>query len=114
MALPQVGYQALRKGRVSEVGRLYFITKSTRERLLKDATPDEQLQQGRLVQVGVPEIIMEALGWIQKQGLIRLWAYCLMPDHLHLLLQLGEKTGLDKVMKRFGSFTGLEVYKQTG
>ncbi len=37
-----------------------------------------------------------------------------MPDHIHLLFQLGEKADLQKVMQSFGSFTGLQAYRQTG
>ena len=52
---PEIGSKALRAGRVSEVGRLYFITKNAGERVRPDWTPAERLAQGRLVQPGVPE-----------------------------------------------------------
>ncbi len=100
MALPPIGYQALRKGRVSEAGRLYFITKSTKERVQKEWSAEEKLAQSRLLQVGVPQIIMSSLDWLQQKQLISLTAYCLMPDHLHLLFQLGEIAQLENVVKR--------------
>jgi REP element-mobilizing transposase RayT len=114
MPLPPIGYQALRKGRVSEAGRLYFITKSTRTRLAKDTPAAQQMAQGRLVQPGVPEILLGSLDWLQQLALLTLWAYCVMPDHLHVLFQLGEQASLGNVMQRFGSFTGLAVYRHTG
>ena len=46
--------------------------------------------------------------------MLALVAYCLMPDHLHLLFQLGEEAALSNLMQRFGSFTGLQVHRQTG
>ncbi|NWJ47052.1 MAG: transposase [Chloroflexi bacterium] len=112
--LPPIGSQALRKGRVSEAGSLYFITKNARERINKDWSVEEKMRNGTLVQEGVPEIIFKSLAWLQEKQLIILIAYCLMPDHLHLLFQLGEKDNLASVMKRFGSFTGLEVARKTG
>jgi REP element-mobilizing transposase RayT len=113
MERPPIGYRNLRKGRVSEVGRLYLITKSCKERLSKEATPAEQIERGRLVESKVPEIILGSLDWLQQRKLITLMAYCLMPDHLHLLFQLGESASLQNVMRRFSSFTGLETYRET-
>ena len=111
---PPIGYQNLRKARLSEASGLYFITKSCVERLSKNMTPAEKMRLGRLVHPKVPDIILNSLDWLQKQNLITLLSYCLMPDHLHLLFQLGEAANLENVMRRFGSFTGLEVYRKTG
>ncbi|HMA33446.1 MAG TPA: hypothetical protein VKY74_03115 [Chloroflexia bacterium] len=66
MIRPLIGYQALRAGRVSEAGRLYFVTKVAGVRVRQEWTPTEQRSRGRLVQPGVPEIILEALGWLQQ------------------------------------------------
>ncbi len=111
---PEIGSKALRMGRVSEVGRLYFITKNAGERVGGDWTPTEQLTQGRLLHPGVPQIILESLDWLQQQALIHLYAYCLMPDHLHLLYQLGEAADLSNVMQRFGSCIGRSICRHTG
>jgi REP element-mobilizing transposase RayT len=62
----------------------------------------------------VPEILLSSLDWLQQRHLISMLAYCVMPDHLHLLCQLGEAAQLGNVMQRFGSFTGLQVYRHTG
>lgn len=111
---PEIGSKALRAGRVSEVGRLYFITKNAGERVSRDAPAEERLAHGRLVQPGVPEIILDSLDWRQQQALICLYAYCLMPDHLHLLYQLGPTADLSNVMQRFGSFTGRSICRHGG
>src|SRR5436190_19977710 len=56
----------------ADPGYLYFITVRARAGLLFDDTP------------GLMEIIQEALLWRDKHGVVRLYVYCVMPDHLHL------------------------------
>jgi putative transposase len=34
-------------------------------------------------------VVVGALQWLRSERGVRLYAYCLMPDHLHVLLQLG-------------------------
>ncbi len=114
MPFPPIGHRALREGRVSEAGRYYFITKNAGERVGQDWLPERKLTAGRLIQPGVPAIIVGSLTWLQQQGVLDLAAYCVMPDHLHLLIQLGESTPLSTVLQRFSSFTGLQVYRATG
>jgi len=111
---PPKGHQILRRGRVSEAGRLYFITKTTNQRINEKWEAAEQIEKGPLLQPNVPEIISSSLNWLQQQQLITLIAYCIMPDHIHLLFQLGERANLANLMQRFGSFTGLETYRKTG
>jgi len=114
MEKPPVGSQALRRGRVSEPGRAYFITKATHQRVSATLPPAQWMAAGPLVQPGVPEIVLGSLHWLEDQALIRLIAYCLMPDHLHRLFQLGTTASLAAVMRRFASFTGLQVARQGG
>ena len=109
-----IGRKALRRGRVSEAGRLYFITKTTRQRVPARWPPARQIATGPLLQPGIPELVLGSLSWLQDHELIGLVAYCLMPDHIHLLFQLGAGGGLSNVMQRFGSFTGLQAYRRTG
>jgi REP element-mobilizing transposase RayT len=33
--------------------------------------------------------VVASLDWLRSQRQVTIYAYCLMPDHLHLLLQLG-------------------------
>jgi REP element-mobilizing transposase RayT len=56
---------------------VYFVTTCAQ----KDTAPftDERLAQ----------VVIDALTWLRAERDVRLYAYCLMPDHLHVLLQLG-------------------------
>lgn len=42
--------------------------------------------------LAIASIVINALEWLRSERGIRLYAYCLMPDHLHLLLQLPESS----------------------
>jgi len=114
MVRPPRGYQQLRAGRVSEAGRLYFLTKVARQRVAAESPAAVQLALGSLVQPGVPAIICDSLAWLEAQELLGVVAYCLMPDHLHLLVQLGPTAPLSAVIGRFVAFTGRAITTQTG
>jgi putative transposase len=50
--------------------------------------------------------IVQAIEWLRTNRLVRVYAYCLMPDHLHLLVQLGsDQWSLGDVMGSLKSFT---------
>jgi hypothetical protein len=74
---PSKGYQALRRGRFSEAGALYFLTFCTagRNMGLTEVTIAHAVQQ---------EWRAMSLGgvWILRCGTV-------MPDHVHLLVELG-------------------------
>ncbi len=114
MNRPPIGYAALRAGRVSAAGQVYFVTKIAQERVRPDWTAVEQQVRGRLLQPGVPPILFASLDWLQQQQFLILLAYCIMPDHIHLLFQLGDKATLSSVMQRFGSFTSRQIHEQLG
>ncbi len=114
MNRPPIGRHALRRGRVSDAGRLYFVTKVTRQRVPARWPAARRVAAGPLLQPGVPEIVLGSLAWLQDHTLVTLVAYCVMPDHIHVLFQLGFQARLSNVMQRFGSFTGLQVYRLTG
>ncbi len=113
MGRPPGGYQQLRAGRVSEAGRIYFVTKVTRERIASGSPPATYLAAGRLVQPGVPAIIVDSLTWLHGETLIQSIAFCVMPDHLHWLFQLGPTAELSAVVRRFAAFTGRAIALQT-
>ena len=75
---------ALRKGRVSETGRIYLITCVTWRR--KDIF--SQWTCGRLLVT----VLMN------EHRRARTLAYVVMPDHLHWLVQLRNNTSLDRLM----------------
>ena len=83
--IPQKGSNFLRKGRASIVNQHYLITTSVIER------------KPLLAQNGAPEIILDSLLWLEKQGKIIVDAAVVMPDHLHIVAAL-RKESLSTVM----------------
>ena len=76
---------ALRKGRVSETGRIYLITCATWQR--KDIF--SRWACGRL-------LVTVLMNEHRRAGTL---AYVVMPDHLHWLVQLSNDTSLDSLMR---------------
>ena len=85
------GHKNLRKGRVSVPGQIYFITVAckNRENRFSDFT----------IACKTSRTISTQLTWMDASVL----AWVLMPDHYHVLLQLGESACLQSVMKRANS-----------
>jgi len=82
------GHAALRRGRYSEPGRNYLITSTTAQRqpLFDD-----------------PDIARVAARTLHEQRLWRnseLLAWVLMPDHVHLLVRLGDDESLSRLVAR--------------
>jgi len=76
----------LRRGRHSELGRIYLITAVTRER-----TPwFEDLSNARC--------LIRTLIEAQERGSGDTLAYVVMPDHLHWLFALGDRLPLSNVV----------------
>jgi REP element-mobilizing transposase RayT len=80
-------YTDLRKGRRSEIGRLYHVTAATRarERLFAD--------------FGLGRIVVRELMLLDAEGRTETLCYMLMPDHLHWLVEL-RKGSLAEAMQR--------------
>ena len=91
----------LRIGRYSEPGRLYLLTSVVHQR--QPLFTDWRL--GRLV--------VRELQLTQEDGWADLLTWVVMPDHLHCLVQLREKT-LAEVMCRIKSRSGLAVNQVLG
>jgi putative transposase len=105
MTIPEKGTSQLRKGRFSQAGMIYFVTKTTIQRLSKNSPPEN----GLLMYEGVPEIIIGSLEWLNNQNEIDLISYVIMPDHVHIVFVLNEGKDLAKVMMRFAGFTGKQI-----
>ncbi|MCQ8879464.1 transposase [Pseudoalteromonas shioyasakiensis] len=58
-------------------------------------------------------IAAQAIQRFQDSGAVNTICYSLMPDHLHWLLQLQDKT-LSEVMRQFKSMTTVKINKHTG
>jgi putative transposase len=93
------GHQQLRKGRVSIPGQIYFISVvcKNRECRFRDFN----------VAAATSRKIADSNTWSDAKVL----AWVLMPDHYHVLLQLGEKNTLPAVMKRANLILALTVNK---
>lgn len=102
MPKPLAGHSALRRNRVSIPGHVYHLTTATlaREPYFRDfyaaraairALNDPATMQGT-----------RALAWV------------LMPDHLHVLVQLGQADDLTSLMTRIKSASGRAVNRYLG
>ena len=83
----------LRKGRVSESGRAYILTTVTAERrpVFSGLTCGREIAQ--------------AIAHHDEAGWSKSLAWVVMPDHMHWLLVLGERGGLDDLMRSFKGYT---------
>ncbi|MEX8547505.1 MAG: transposase [Mucilaginibacter sp.] len=55
------------------------------------------------------EIIIESLKYCQKEKGLVLYAWCLMPSHLHLIASTAESKSLSDVMRYFKKFTSKSI-----
>jgi len=57
--------------------------------------------------------VVSSLQWLREHRGIKLYAFCLMPDHLHLLLRLGDSgVSLGSLMSSFKSFTTKQCWEK--
>ena len=86
-----MGYSHLRRGRVSISGQIYHIIAATRQRapIFSD--------------FGHARIAIRVLMQEDKLGSVSTLAFVLMPDHLHWLVQLGDRDDIRKVVGRVKS-----------
>ncbi|MGE7959639.1 REP-associated tyrosine transposase [Pseudomonas sp. NPDC089530] len=94
------GYRLL-KGRVSEAGRIYLITVVTQQRrpMFRD--------------VRVGRLVVDQLRQIHEARRVRSLAWVVMPDHIHWLFELRDKS-LGEVMGRFKSRSSLLINQYLG
>ena len=91
------GHQALRRGRVSQPGRVYLVTTTTCERQAIFLDPSHAMRFGRCMSQSHTWGDATALCWV------------LMPDHWHGLIQLGTHDTLATVVNRFKSVSSKQV-----
>ncbi len=97
----------LRKGRVSIPGQFYSITKCCADHnpfLIPDLKDFAIAHQ-------IFEIITASVIWLNEKGYFISRNYVMMPDHLHLIFQLGEVRTLEQLMHSFASFTANQINK---
>ncbi len=78
---------ALRRGRHSELGRMYLVTTVTKER------------KPVFREFKAARIVVKSLAHAQAMEQAMTLAYVLMPDHLHWLLQLTGDQALSRVVR---------------
>lgn len=91
----------LRKGRYSEIGRIYHITVVTRQRA------------PLLAEINHAPFLISCLRDQQERCVARTLAYAVMPDHIHWLMELlhGDLAGL---MRNFKSASGFGLTQRIG
>jgi len=90
MRNPQKGYSALRKGRSSQAGAAYFLTVCL-------AKGDKGLDSARVFPA-----CQSVLARIEIESASRCHGFVLMPDHIHLLIELNEtESSLPAVIRLF-------------
>lgn len=85
-----MSYDSLRKGRVSEPGRTYFITAVLRER-----------ERRYFADYRCVRCVVEEMRSLHDDGAVNSFAWVVMPDHIHWLFGLGEEVDLSSAIKRF-------------
>jgi REP element-mobilizing transposase RayT len=98
--IPERGSRELRKGRFSQEGALYFITFSCRSRR-KLFHKQEQVQ-----------VIHDCLAWLSEKDFIDVHFCIVMPDHVHLVLQLVGGKSLSEVVKSLKQYTSRQIRTQ--
>jgi REP element-mobilizing transposase RayT len=91
------GSRALRRGRRSEPGGIYLVTTTTRSR--EPVFLDDRHARAAAA------VITDS----KSLGDSRLLAWVLMPDHLHLLLQIGALESMPRVVGRIKSRSATAV-----
>ncbi|MDD2765190.1 MAG: transposase [Opitutaceae bacterium] len=86
---PWKGYSALRRGRWSEHNADYFLTICIRR-------PQADLHSSSLV-----DAIFGGMHRLAVDGLWTVHTAVIMPDHLHLLVTLGERSDLSECVRMF-------------
>jgi putative transposase len=89
----------LRKGRVSEVFACYSITKVVLTRMPLLATEKSA------------DVLFNSWKFLREDGRIKLFAFCVMPDHFHLAFCLMPGHNLSSVMESTSKFTSRELNK---
>lgn len=102
MAMKTSHSRHLRGGRQSEPMACYVITKCVGHRrkvLANDRTA---------------AVLFDSLNFMRSQDRMRLLAFCVMPDHLHLLVLLLSKCTLQELIRDYSRFTARQLNRIIG
>jgi len=101
---------SLRKGRYSTPQTWYSVTTCIKDRqplLVPD--PFHPLFKPLLAQ-----IVGDTIQWLHHQNYWQYKAFVVMPDHVHIIFVLGQKTNLSKAMNAFGKYTARKINGLSG
>jgi len=79
---------------------LYFVTTTVVERRHLLALPF------------LPRVIVDSLHFMRREQWIKIYAYVIMPNHVHLILNYMESHGPSQVMRDFKKFTSKEIVRE--
>jgi putative transposase len=91
--------QSLRQGRISEAYACYFITKVVDRRQTVLATSE------------AATILLDSWNFLRSRDRMKLFAFCIMPDHFHLTLCLMPGEDISQLMSDSNKFTARELNK---
>jgi len=57
------------------------------------------------------QIVLQSLAWLRRQGHIQLFAFVVMPTHLHAIIKPLQGTA-DQLVQRFASYTAHEILRR--
>ncbi len=101
---------ALRRGRIDVHRAWYVVTTCVRHREPR-LVPDPWRPAA---ETASPRVVIDALRWLHTEGRIRCHAYVVMPDHLHVVAELGDGVVLAEAMRTFGSYTARGLNRLQG
>ena len=93
------GHQALRKGRVSIANKIYLITVFCKNK------------ESLFLNYEAARALSSTLHRVLQKQNSEILAWVVMPDHMHLLVQLSEDELISKTMNRINSCTAIAVNK---
>ncbi|HVO79462.1 MAG TPA: transposase [Terriglobales bacterium] len=93
------------------------LSLSEKRHIARVATIDKYLDNGagacHLAKAEIAQIVSDALRYFDGQR-YRLHAWCIMPNHVHVLLALTDGTELDSVLHSWKSFTAKKINRRLG
>jgi REP element-mobilizing transposase RayT len=92
------GYSALRRGRFSAPGCVYFLTICTADRA------------EALTYQDVSAAVREEISRMSSDNVWHVRAFTLMPDHVHILAELGGSLSLSQTVARLKAKTGAALF----
>ena len=91
------GHKQLRKGRKSIPETYYHVTLVTDNRTPILTTQD------------IPEIIFNCFNWLETDKRLKWMCIMIMPDHIHVVFQLGNRQTLSQLIQTFKRFTANQI-----